>query len=270
MRIPVLYEDNHLLAVVKPPGIPSQEDETGDSDMLTLLKQDLKERHNKPGNVFLGLVHRLDRPVGGAMLFAKTSKAASRLSESVRNRTFGKTYMCVTHGVPSRRDAKLVHYIWKDAQRNQVTVYDRPTTEAKEAVLSYSVIADDGATSLVAVKLETGRPHQIRAQLAHIGCPLVGDLKYGSRKYGALSDIALWSTSVSLPHPVTKEQMMFRSVPAISGVWQTWPETTLVTAAEWYAKPRGDLELRQGAPAEQGMQQRVQLSKHRQERTDLR
>lgn len=234
MPIPVLYEDNHLLAVVKPPGVPSQEDESGDPDMLTLLKADLKQRHNKPGNVFLGLVHRLDRPVGGAMIFAKTSKAASRLSESVRSRSFGKTYICVVEGAPARQEATLEHYIRKDQKRNVVTVYDRPAPEAKDARLTFRVAASSGSHSLIAVRLHTGRPHQIRAQMAHIGCPLAGDLKYGAAKRRNLSEIALWSTSVTVPHPTTKEEMTFRSLPSDIEPWSWWSTDQLRYAAEYF------------------------------------
>lgn len=228
--IEVLYEDNHLLVVVKPPGIPSQEDESGDPDMLTLLKADLKERHNKPGNVFLGLVHRLDRPVGGAMVFAKTSKAASRLSDSVRTRSFGKLYLAVVHGQPPARKDRLRHFLRKDARRNIVTVHDVPVPEAKEAVLEYNTVSRSGDLSLVAVELHTGRPHQIRAQMAHVGCPLAGDRKYGAREAGAKSDIALWSARLSVPHPVTKEWMTFRSNPPRVQPWSRWPSDELFRA----------------------------------------
>lgn len=231
MSIKVLFEDNHVIAVVKPPGVLSQEDDTGDADMLTLLKQDIKERYNKPGNVFLGLVHRLDRMVGGVMIFAKTSKAASRLSESVRSRHFGKTYVCVVQGTPKQPQARLTHYIVKNSKQNQVTVYNKPTNEAKEAILDYEVAAVSGRYSLIAVKLHTGRPHQIRAQLAHIGCPLVGDLKYGAKPTSGISEIALWSTSVSAPHPITKEWMSFRSVPTGSDVWNWWTSSQLEDAS---------------------------------------
>lgn len=231
MTIKVLFEDNHVIAVVKPPGVLSQEDDTGDADMLTLLKQDIKERYNKPGNVFLGLVHRLDRMVGGVMIFAKTSKAASRLSESVRSRHFGKTYVCVVQGTPKQPQARLTHYIVKNSKQNQVTVYNKPTNEAKEAILDYEVAAVSGRYSLIAVKLHTGRPHQIRAQLAHIGCPLVGDLKYGAKPTSGISEIALWSTSVSAPHPITKEWMSFRSVPTSSDVWNWWTSSQLEDAS---------------------------------------
>ena len=215
----VVYEDNHLLAVVKPPGMLSQEDDTGEPDMVTWLKADLKRRYAKPGNVFVGLVHRLDRPVGGAMLFAKTSKAASRLSESVRSRAFDKIYVAVVHGVPAAKTGRLKHYLRKDAARNVVTVHERPAADAKEAILDYTVVAAGNGLSLVAVRLLTGRSHQIRAQLSHIGCPLVYDRKYGAPAVEGERDIALWSASVGVAHPVTKEWMTFRSTPPQAEPW---------------------------------------------------
>lgn len=233
--IPVLFEDNHLLVVVKPPGIPSQEDESGDPDMLTLLKEDLKIRHNKPGNVFLGLVHRLDRPVGGAMLFAKTSKGASRLSDTVRTREFGKTYIAVVHGTPKQAQATLKHWMRKDSKRNVSDVFDRPVADAKEAVLDYAVIASSGGFSLVAVKLHTGRSHQIRAQMSAIGCPLYGDAKYGAasgQRSASHGTVALWSSSVSFPHPISKEWMTFRSIPAQQAAeWSRWQLADLERAS---------------------------------------
>ncbi|MCM3632979.1 MULTISPECIES: RluA family pseudouridine synthase [Paenibacillus] len=234
--IPILYEDNHIIVVEKPPGIPSQEDDTGDADMLTLIKDDIKLRYQKPGNVFLGLVHRLDRPVGGAMIFAKTSKAASRLSDAVRTRTFGKTYMCIVEGIPVAQEADLLHYIRKDSKKNQVTVFNQPVAEAKDARLSYRVIASNNGTSLVSIQLHTGRPHQIRAQMAFIGHPLLGDVKYGkAAKQRGHGTIALWSTSVTAPHPTSKEVMSFTSLPnSAEAPWSHYTAQQLQQAVHWY------------------------------------
>jgi 23S rRNA pseudouridine1911/1915/1917 synthase len=231
-EIRVLYEDNHVIAVVKPPGIPSQEDESGAADMLTLIKADLKERHNKPGNVFLGLVHRLDRPVGGVMVFAKTSKAASRLSESVRSRSFDKCYIAVVNGVPADAAGTLRHYLRKDSKTNTVKAFASPQPDTKEAVLDYAVIASSGGKCLIAVKLYTGRPHQIRVQMAAVGCPLAGDRKYGTP--GRTDDPenpALWSASIGVAHPVTKEWIVFTAEPPAEPPWTKWPGDRLTAAA---------------------------------------
>ncbi|OUM96718.1 MAG: RNA pseudouridine synthase [Thermobacillus sp. ZCTH02-B1] len=230
--IEVLYEDKHLIAVVKPPGMLSQADGSGAPDILTAVKADLKARYGKPGNVFLGLVHRLDRPAGGAMLLAKTSKAASRLSEAVRNRTFVKGYIACTEGVPSPREATLVHYLRKDPRTNTVTAHSRPLPDAKEASLSYSVVAASGGRALVAVHLHTGRPHQIRVQMAAIGCPLAGDRKYGAPGSAWAHDTAaLWSAYIGVVHPVAKEWLEIRSLPPREGVWASWPDSAWAAAA---------------------------------------
>lgn len=237
MMIPILFEDNHIIVVEKPPGIPSQGDESGDTDMLSLLKEDIKQRFNKPGNVFLGLVHRLDRPVGGVMIFAKTSKAAGRLSDAVRTRKFGKSYICIVHGNPQSTEAELFHYIRKDSRKNQVKVFNHPEPEAKDARLSYKVIASSGGHSLVAIELHTGRPHQIRAQMAFIGHPLVGDVKYGFSDglQNKHAQIALWSTSITVPHPISKQDMSFTSMPDASNrPWSAFSEQQLKRAASAY------------------------------------
>ena len=242
-RIPVLYEDHHVIAIVKPSGIPSQEDETGDPDVLTLVKADLKVRYAKPGNVFLGLVHRLDRPVGGVMLLAKTSKAASRLSESVRSRSFAKSYLAVTDGVPRAQAGSLRHYLRKDARTNTVTAFAEPAPDAKEALLDYRTAAASGGRALVAVRLHTGRPHQIRVQLAAIGCPLAGDRKYGERREAgkAGADIALWSAYVGARHPVTKEWLSLRALPDRQGFWKLWSPEQLALAGGVFTGERHDV-----------------------------
>lgn len=217
--IDIVYEDNHLLVAVKPPNVPSQEDASGDRDLLSILKQDLKVRYNKPGNVYLGLVHRLDRPVGGLMVFAKTSKAASRLSEAVRTRSIEKQYWAVVHGKPQALQDRLEHYLLKDSRTNTVSVVPAATPGAKQALLSYEVLETVGNLSLISVKLETGRPHQIRVQLSHIGCPIYGDQRYGAAVNKKGQQIALWSYQLRLMHPVRKEPLSFTSPPPNQNPW---------------------------------------------------
>ncbi|MFB5675653.1 RluA family pseudouridine synthase [Paenibacillus terreus] len=222
--IKVLYEDNHVLAVAKPVNVPTQEDASGDPDLLTLLKQDLKIRHQKPGNVFLGLIHRLDRPVGGAMIFAKTSKAASRLSEAVRSRSFRKLYAAVVHGSPRGQSGRLEHYLLKDPRTNTVQTVKPGTPGAKQALLEYRVVGEKNGLSLILVELHTGRPHQIRVQMQSIGCPLYGDQKYGAQVNRPGQQLALWSLLAGAPHPVSKEPLLFRSLPPRQFPWSEWPE----------------------------------------------
>ena len=174
MDVPILYEDNHLLLVQKPVNIPVQEDQSGDKDLLTYLKEDIKYRYQKPGNVYLGLVHRLDRPVGGTMVFAKTSKVASRLSDQVRRNAMERTYLAVVNGKPGQASNRLVDYLYKNRQKNKVSIISDHHKEGKKAVLDYSVSASKDGLSLVSVQLQTGRPHQIRVQLAGLGTPIWG------------------------------------------------------------------------------------------------
>lgn len=223
-HIPILYEDNHLLGIVKPVNIPTQADVSGDPDLLSLLKDDIKVRFNKPGNVYLGLVHRLDRPVGGAMIFAKTSKAASRLSEAVRSRSFRKVYAAVVHGLMPAPRGTLRDMLLKDPKTNTVSVVKKGTPGAKEAVLDYEVLGTTGAFSLIRVELHTGRSHQIRVQMNQAGCPLYGDQKYGSRVNKPGQQIALWSVIASFPHPVTKEDVKLVSLPPAEHPWSLWNE----------------------------------------------
>ena len=223
-NIKILYEDNHLLVVEKPVNIPSQEDGTGDADMLTLLKGYIKEKYNKPGDVFLGLVHRLDRPVGGAMVFARTSKSASRLSEQIRQRSFKKTYLAVLHGIPAASEGRLEHFLLKDEKTNRVRVVQPSVPEAKEALLEYAVLAAGDGFSLVRINLHTGRPHQIRVQFSTIGHPLYGDQKYGREVNRPGQQIALWSSEILLRHPTGKEEMVFRSVPPSGEPWGRFKE----------------------------------------------
>lgn len=179
MDLKILYEDNHLIAVYKPAGILVQEDKTGDPSLLDQVKYYLKNKYHKPGNVFLGLVHRLDRPVAGVIIFGKTSKGAARLSEQFREHTVEKIYATVVNGTPPKKKDAIIHHLKKNEDKNQVTILDRPFEGSQHAELSYEVIKCGKQYSLLRVKLGTGRSHQIRAQLAAIGCPIVGDVKYG-------------------------------------------------------------------------------------------
>jgi 23S rRNA pseudouridine1911/1915/1917 synthase len=219
MGIKILYEDNHILAVEKPPNMLSQGDSTGDADILSLLKDDLKQRYDKPGNVYLGLIHRLDRPVGGVMVFAKTSKSASRLSEQIRNGTFEKIYLAVVHGLPENMSGTFEHYLIKDENTNTVSVVPPFSDNAKKAVLDYEVIEKMDNFSLVRINLRTGRSHQIRVQFASEGYPLYGDQKYGAEKNRHGQQLALWSTRIACIHPTLKQVHVFQSLPAQIYPW---------------------------------------------------
>lgn len=215
----ILFEDNHVIVVVKPANIPSQEDKTGDKDMLTLIKEYIKEKYNKPGNVYLGLVHRLDRPVGGVMVFAKTSKAASRLSEEVRSKSMQKHYLAIVNGKMEKEKDTLVDYLWKDEKKNTSYVVKEGKKNSKMAELDYEVLKYDEKEdlSLVKIDLHTGRHHQIRVQFSSRMHALYGDNKYHGR--GAGTGICLWAYKLSFKHPVSKEEMSFEKYPEKSGMW---------------------------------------------------
>ena len=208
-----IYEDNQIIVVEKEPNIPSQSDKTGNIDMLTMVKQYIKEKYNKPGEVYAGLVHRLDRPVGGVMVFARTSKAASRLSEQVRNKTLKKIYIAVVDGEIKEKSGVLEDYLYKDERNNISKVVSKDKKNAKLAKLEYEVLDYDEKRDLstVKIKLHTGRHHQIRVQFANFGHSLYGDQKYGTRGKG--KQIRLWAYELELEHPVKKEMMTFKSIP---------------------------------------------------------
>lgn len=208
MKIEILYEDNHLLAVVKPNGIPVQKDDQSSRDLQGELKEYIREKYGKPGNVFLGIVHRLDQPVGGVMVFAKTSKAAARLSEQIRQNQWKKSYLAVVDGVPSQKKAVLEDLLVKNEATNTVFVAKKGDPRGKEARLSYEVLKKSDRRSLLKISLETGRSHQIRVQLASRGLPIVNDHKY-NRNVEVGTEIALWAYSLEITHPVTKEKLVF-------------------------------------------------------------
>lgn len=218
-QLKILYEDNHIIVAEKPPNIPSQSDKTEDEDMLTIIKQYIKEKYNKTGNVYLGLVHRLDRPVGGVMIFAKTSKAASRLSEQVRNKTFKKEYLAIVDGKIDQQKGILEDYLLKNQANNISKVVKENTKNAKYAKLEYEVLKynEEINLSLLKVLLHTGRHHQIRVQLSHFGHSICGDQKYGTRGRG--KQIALWAYQLTIEHPITKEKLSFRDLPETIGPW---------------------------------------------------
>lgn len=207
----ILYEDNHIIVVLKPQNVPSQADESGDKDMLTMVKEYIKEKYNKPGNVYVGLVHRLDRPTGGVMVFAKTSKAAARLSEQFKNKEAEKTYFAVVTGNLKNKQTKLVNYLMKDEKNNMVKVVPMSTTGAKRAELDYTELEEKDGFHLLKVKLGTGRGHQIRVQLATIGNPIYGDQKYG--KDMPKANLNLFAVELKFRHPTTGNIMDFRAYP---------------------------------------------------------
>ena len=219
-NLKVLYEDNHIIVVEKPVNIPSQADKTGDIDMLTIIKAYLKEKYNKPGEVYLGLVHRLDRQTGGLMVFAKTSKAASRLSEQVRNKEFEKKYLCIVDGKLEEKSGTFRDCLLKNERTNTSKVVDAKTKNAKEAILDYEVLKynEEINLSVIKVYLHTGRHHQIRVQFAHRNHSLYGDQKYGTRGRG--KQLALWAFSLSFKHPTTKELLIFEDYPEKIGSWK--------------------------------------------------
>lgn len=216
----VIYEDNHIIVVEKPPNIPSQGDKTNDIDMITIIKKYLKDKYNKPGNVYLGLLHRLDRPVGGVMVFAKTSKAAARLSDQVREHKLKKQYLVIADGKFKTNNGILENYLLKNERSNISKVVQEGTKNAKYAKLEYNVIYynEEINLSVVKVDLHTGRHHQIRVQLANIGHSICGDQKYGTRGRG--KQICLWAHKLSFYHPITNEELTFYSTPEYIGSWK--------------------------------------------------
>ena len=215
-EVPILYEDNHLLAVVKPPNLPVQADASGDDDLLSILKRYIGHKYQKPGAVYLGLVHRLDRPVGGVMVFARTSKAASRLSKAFAEHAQDKRYLAVLQGTLDGPRV-LEDYLRKDPADGMVRVVGEDAPGAKLARLeTVPLCARDGLT-LARVALYTGRAHQIRVQHAHAGFPLWGDARYGGGRPG--QQIALWAYALGFEHPVRHEPMRFTSLPPRAGAW---------------------------------------------------
>ena len=216
----VIYEDNHLLIVNKAAGVLVQGDSTGDVPLVDILKDYIKEKYDKPGEVFLGCVHRLDRPVSGLVVFARTSKALERMNELFRKRDIQKTYWAVVRKRPPLKQDKLVHWLEKDETRNIVTAHDRPMGDALKAELSYRVVGEINKHFLLEIKPITGRPHQIRVQLAAIGCPIRGDVKYGYGKFNHDNNLNLHARRLYFIHPVKNEPILCRAALPNDPFWE--------------------------------------------------
>ena len=216
----VVYEDNHLIIVNKAASEIVQGDKTGDEPLSESLKRYLKEKYNKPGNVFLGVVHRLDRPVSGLVVFAKTSKALSRLNTMLAQGEVKKTYWAIVTARPPQEEGELIHYLVRNEQQNKSYAYDRERQGSKQAILHYRLIATSDRYWLLEVDLKTGRHHQIRCQLAHIGCPIRGDLKYGARRSNPDGSISLLARHIEFVHPVSRQTLSFSSPLPADPLWQ--------------------------------------------------
>lgn len=222
----IIYEDNHVIVVIKPHNVSVQEDSSGDIDMLTIIKEYIKVRDKKEGNVFLGLVHRLDRPTGGVMVFAKTSKGASRLSKQLKEKTLKKKYLCVVNGRPQIAENRLTTYLKKDEKTNTVHIAPKLEQGSKEAILEYKVLDSKNKLSLVQINLITGRSHQIRVQMSgQLNCPLYADYKYGDESH--TGQLALWAYELSFLHPVTKQLMTFKVMPDMTNLAFAQFKTTI-------------------------------------------
>lgn len=207
-QLQVLYEDNHLLVINKPAGVLVQGDKTGDIPLVELAKEYIARKYEKPGAVFLGVVHRLDRPVSGVVVFARTSKALERMNALFREKQTEKTYWAVVDNKPRLAEGKLVHWLVKDEKKNKTTAYKQEHKEGLRSELDYKLIGDGGGHYLIEVKPLTGRPHQIRVQLASMGCAILGDLKYGSNEPTPDGSIALHARQLKFIHPVKKEPII--------------------------------------------------------------
>ena len=216
----VVYEDNHIIVVNKTASEIVQADKTGDTPLSETVKQYLKEKYQKPGNVFLGVTHRLDRPVSGLVIFAKTSKALTRLNEMFRAGEVKKTYWAVVKNAPKESEGELVHFLVRNEKQNKSYAYDKEVPNSKKAVLDYRLIGRSENYYLLEVDLKTGRHHQIRCQLAKMGCPIKGDLKYGSPRSNPDGSICLNARRVRFVHPVSKELIELKAPLPEGNLWK--------------------------------------------------
>ena len=219
MSLEVLYEDNHIIAVNKKPSDIVQGDKTGDKPLSDYVKEYIKEKYNKPGNVYLGVTHRIDRPVSGVLIFAKTSKAVSRLNEMFRIKTIQKTYWAAVKNSPPKTSDTLIEYLRKNKDKNRSFVEKDDSKGAKRAELSYKLIAKSDHYNLLEVMPKTGRHHQIRVQLSHMGCPIKGDLKYGAKRGNENASIHLHARKIEFTHPVSKEEISITAPTPDDALW---------------------------------------------------
>ena len=217
----ILYEDNHIIAVNKASGEIVQGDKTGDKPLVETLKEYLKEKYQKPGNVFCGVVHRLDRPVSGVVLFAKTSKALARLNSMLQSHDIRKTYWAIVCNPPKEEEATLTHFLIRNEKQNKSYAYTTEKSGSKKAILSYSTKAKSERYTMLEIMLQTGRHHQIRCQLSHIGCVIKGDLKYGAKRSNPDSSISLHAREVEFIHPVSLENIKITAPVPSDNLWQT-------------------------------------------------
>lgn len=218
-NLQVIFEDNHLIAINKRAGDIVQGDKTGDKALSEIVKSYIKEKHNKPGNVYLGVIHRIDRPTTGVILFAKTSKAAARMSALFQSKQIEKKYWAILQGAPAKKNAKLKHFLIKNAKQNKSYASDTPKPDHKEAILNYTTVSVGTNYSLLEVTIETGRHHQIRAQMAAIQHPIKGDLKYGAKRSNPDGSICLHAREVRFQHPVKDEVITIQAPAPEDNLW---------------------------------------------------
>ena len=221
MNLDILFEDNHLIIINKKPGDIVQKDKTNDISLLEIVKEYLKRKYNKPGNVYLGLIHRIDRPTSGLVMFAKTSKALSRMNNMMKGKMIVKTYWAITKNKPEKESSQLVHWLKKNEKKNKSTHFSRETKNTKKAILDYTIIKELENYFLLEIIMGSGRHHQIRCQLQAIGCPIKGDLKYGAKRSNSDGSIDLHAKHLKFIHPVTKKEVNLNAPVRENKIWQS-------------------------------------------------
>jgi 23S rRNA pseudouridine1911/1915/1917 synthase len=220
-NLQVLFEDNHLIIINKRPGDIIQGDKTKDTPLVEIVKEYLKIKHDKPGNVYLGVIHRIDRPTSGIVMFAKTSKALSRMNAMLKNQDVNKLYWAITQNKPDNKTGKLIHWLRKNPKNNKSTHFSKETANTKKAILNYKILKTLDNYYLLEIKMESGRHHQIRCQLQAIGCPIKGDIKYGSKRTNKDGSIDLHARNLQLIHPVTKKEIDITAPVRDEKIWKS-------------------------------------------------